>query len=139
MSRRGSVLVMTFAIMLLLLALTGGYLVMTSVSIRNSGWEETDAHLIWLAEAGLAKGVWYLRVNTPVWPPGASFTETLGLGAGQYQVTVVRNAGALRTVTSIGRITTGGNTYTRTIRKQYTKAGGAGTSPVPVANSWIEL
>lgn len=76
---------MTLAVMILLVTLIGSFLYAIGVFIKNSGWEETDAKVLWLAEAGLQKAIWYLM--TPVasggrgenWPASGTVTLTENL------------------------------------------------------------
>jgi len=83
MGQSGSVMVMVLALMILLISLAGGFLYATGVFIGNSGWEETDNQVFWLAEAGMQKAVWNLK--TPAgsggqgenWPTQAVGTVTL--------------------------------------------------------------
>jgi hypothetical protein len=82
---RGSVLIMALALVILLVSLVGGYLFTVGALVANSGWEETDAKTLWLAEAGLQKAIWNLK--TPAGSGGqgegwttAGTTENLGDG-----------------------------------------------------------
>lgn len=93
MGERGSVLVMTLAVTLLLVSLAGGFLYSTGVFIGNSGWEETDAQVFWLAEAGMQKGIWNLKTTAGSGGQGESWTTagtTESLGAGSATMVVER-------------------------------------------------
>lgn len=93
MKPEGFVLIMVLAVMILLIGLVGGFLYATSILVLNSGWEETDAKVLWLAEAGLQKGIWNLK--TPVGSGGQGETWTTAgttenLGDGSYTMVVAR-------------------------------------------------
>ena len=93
MAERGSILVITLALMILLISLVGGFLYATSVFITNSGWEETDAKLSALTEAGLHKAVWNLKTPTGSGGQGENWTTggtTENLGDGSYTMVVER-------------------------------------------------
>ena len=93
MSSRGSILIMTLMLMILLTTLVGGFLYATSVFVGNSGWEETDAKLIALAEAGLHKAIWNLKTPAGSGGQGESWTTagtTQSLGDGTYTMVVER-------------------------------------------------
>jgi len=84
---------MTLAIVIVLVSLVGGFLYATGVFIANSGWEETDAKVLWLAEAGLQKGIWNLKTPTGSGGQGESWTTagtTENLGGGSYTMVVAR-------------------------------------------------
>ena len=93
MRNRGSVLVMALALTILLVGLVGGFLYAAGLSILNSGWEETDAKVFWLAEAGLQKGIWNLKTPSGSGGQGESWTTagtTENLGDGSYTMAVAR-------------------------------------------------
>lgn len=93
MRQRGSVLVMTLSVTILLVSVVGGFLYAAGVFIANSGWEETDAHAFWLAEAGLHKAIWNLKTPTGSGGQGEGWTTsgtTESLGAGSYTIVVAR-------------------------------------------------
>ena len=93
MAERGSILVMTAALTLLLISLAGGFLYATGVLIGNSGWGETDAQVFWLAEAGMQKTIWNLKTPAGSGGQGESWTTagtTESLGAGSYTMVVER-------------------------------------------------
>ena len=100
MGQQGSVLVMTLALTILLVSLAGGFLYSAGVFIGNSGWEETDAHLFWLAEAGMQKAIWNLKTPAGSGGQGESWTTagtTESLGAGSYTMVAERWDFALST------------------------------------------
>ncbi len=93
MSQRGSVLVMTLSVTILLVSVAGGFLYAAGVFIANSGWEETDAQTFWLAEAGLHKAIWNLKTPAGSGGRGEGWTTagtTENLGAGSYTMVVER-------------------------------------------------
>lgn len=93
LDRRGVILVMVLALMILLTSLVGGFLYAASVFVANSGWEETDAQLLALAEAGLHKAVWNLKTPTSGVGQGEDWTTsgtTESLGDGTYTMVVER-------------------------------------------------
>ncbi|MBI3318816.1 MAG: discoidin domain-containing protein [Candidatus Omnitrophica bacterium] len=92
-SSRGSVLIMALAVVILLVSLTGGFLYAVGVFTLNSGWEETDAKALWLAEAGLQKGIWNLKTPSGNGGQGEDWTTagtTETLGEGSYTMVVAR-------------------------------------------------
>ena len=93
MAERGSILVITAALAILLISLAGGFLYATGVLIGNSGWEETDAQVFWLAEAGMQKGIWNLKTPTGSGGQGENWTTvgtTENLSGGSYTMVVSR-------------------------------------------------
>ena len=91
MSEQGSVMLMTLALLILLVSLAGGFLYAAGVFIGNSGWEETDAQVLWLAEAGMQRAVWNLKTPAGSGGQGESWTTagtTQSLGAGSYTMVV---------------------------------------------------
>lgn len=95
MKPEGFVLIMVLALMIVLISLVGGFLYATSILVLNNGWEETDAKVLWLAEAGLQKGIWYLKTPAPTgkgedWPSSSTQTLTENLGDGSYTMVVAR-------------------------------------------------
>ncbi len=93
MRQRGSVLVMTLSVTILLVSVAGGFLYAAGIFIANSGWEETDAQLFWLAEAALHKAIWNLKSPTGSGGQGEGWTTagtTESLGAGSYTMVVER-------------------------------------------------
>lgn len=93
MKPEGFVLIMVLAVMMVLISLVGGFLYATSVLVLNSGWEETDAKVLWLAEAGLQKGIWNLKTPTGSGGQGETWTTagtTESLGDGSYTMVVAR-------------------------------------------------
>lgn len=90
---QGSILIMTMALVILLVSLVGGFLYAVSVFVNNSGWEETDAKVLWLAEAGLQKAIWNLKTPTGSGGQGENWTTagtTENLGGGSYTMVVSR-------------------------------------------------
>jgi len=93
MDHRGSILVVTLAVMLLLVSLVGGFLFAAGTFILHSGWEETDAQALWLAEAGLHKAVWNLKTPAGSGGQGENWTTagtTEALGNDSYTMVVAR-------------------------------------------------
>lgn len=91
MEQGGSVMVMVLALMILLISLAGGFLYATGVFIGNSGWEETDSQVFWLAEAGMQKATWNLKTPSGSGGQGESWTTagtTENLGGGSYTMVV---------------------------------------------------
>lgn len=94
MNERGVVLVLTLALLILLISLVGGFLFATGSLVLNGGWEETDTKILWLAEAGLQKAIWYLRTppsgggQGDLWPNSSTQTLTENLGDGSYTMVV---------------------------------------------------
>ena len=91
MGVHGSVMIATLAVMLLLISLVGGFLFAAGTFSLHSGWEETDAQALWLAEAGLHKAAWNLRTPASGGGQGETWTTagtTETLGAGSYTMVV---------------------------------------------------
>lgn len=92
-SRRGSILIVTLALTLFLTSLVGGYLYAVAVFTADSGWSQTDAQVLWLAEAGLQKAIWNLKTPSGSGGQGEGWT-TAGtaesLGEGSYTMVVER-------------------------------------------------
>lgn len=89
----GSVLIATFAVMIVLINLVAGFLYAAGVFTLSSGWEETDAKLLWLADAGLHKAVWNLMTPVSGGGQGEGWTTagaTENLGDGSYTMVVER-------------------------------------------------
>lgn len=100
MNDRGVVLIMALAVMILLTSLVGGFLYAVGVFIGNSGWEETDQKILWLAEAGEQKAIWNLKTPSGSGGQGESWTTagtTENLGDGSYTMVVTRYDFALST------------------------------------------
>src|SRR3989338_860825 len=93
LDRRGVILVMVLALMILLTSLVGGFLYAASVFVKNSGWEETDAKLLALAEAGLHKAIWNLKTTKNRKGQGENWKtggRTERLGEGEYRMVIDR-------------------------------------------------
>lgn len=89
----GSVMVMTLATVLFLVTLAGAFLFAAGTFTLHSGWEETDAKLFWLAEAGEQKGIWNLMTPAGSGGQGEGWTTagtTESLGDGSYTMVVSR-------------------------------------------------
>lgn len=86
-------MVMVLALMILLISLTGGFLYAIGVFIGNSGWEETNSQVFWLAEAGMQKAIWNLKTPAGSGGQGENWTTagtTENLGGGSYTMVVGR-------------------------------------------------
>ncbi len=86
-------MIMVLAVVLILVGLVGGFLYAASVFTLNSGWEETDARALWLAEAGSEKAIWYLMTPVGGGGRGENWTTagtTENLGSGTYRMVVER-------------------------------------------------
>lgn len=86
-------LIMTLALVILLTSLVGGFLYAAGTYVLNSGWEETDAKLLGLAEAGLQKAIWNLKTPVSGAGQGENWTTagtTENLGDGSYTMVVIR-------------------------------------------------
>lgn len=93
MNRKGSVMVMTLATMLFLVSLAGAFLFAAGTFALHSGWEETDAKIFWLAEAGLQKAIWNLMTPAGSGGQGETWTTagtTENFGDGSYTMGVSR-------------------------------------------------
>ncbi len=93
MDNRGSILIMTLALVLVLVGLVSGFLYAAGTFTLNSGWEETDMRALWLAEAGLDKAIWSLMTPVASGGQGETWTTagtTENLGSGSYTMVVDR-------------------------------------------------
>lgn len=92
MKERGTVLVLSFIILVTMASMVGSYLFTTSVVLKSVGFGDVDDKVIALAEAGLRKAVWSLMTPTPV-GRGENWTTagvTESLGSGSYTMVVAR-------------------------------------------------
>jgi hypothetical protein len=81
------------ALTIMLVALTGGLLYGISVFIHDAGWDETDAKLLGLAEAGLHRAMWLLKTPLSAGGKGENWVTsgvTESLGDGTYTMVVER-------------------------------------------------
>ena len=91
MNEKGSILLMTVSLMILLVSLTGSFLYATGVFIGNSGWEELDSKVFWLSEAGMQRAIWNLKTPAGSGGQGENWTTagvTQSLGDGTYTMVV---------------------------------------------------
>ncbi len=82
---------MTVALTILLVSLAGGFLYATGLFIGNSGWEELDSKVFWLAEAGMQRAIWNLKTTAGGGGQGENWTTvgvTENLGDGSYTMVV---------------------------------------------------
>ncbi len=63
-AQRGVALVMVMAFLILFATMATFFVFTASVFVKNSGWEQVDHQVFWIAEAGLQKAIWNLK--TPV-------------------------------------------------------------------------
>ncbi len=92
-AKRGTVLILTFIVMVTLTAITAAFLYMTSTQLKGSGYDVASSKALWLAEAGLQKAIWYLKTPTGSGGQGEGWTTagtTENLGAGSYTIVVER-------------------------------------------------
>lgn len=83
-SKRGAVLITTFIIMAMLTTVTVGFLYMTSIQTRASGYDMTSSEAFWLAEAGMQRYMYLLANGT--YNPTNHPTLNGTLGNGSYFV-----------------------------------------------------
>lgn len=153
MNRRGSILLITLAIMFLLIGLVGGFLYATRIFTLNSGWEETDAKVLWLTEAGLQKAIWNLRTPTTASPPGLgeNWTTTAvcttptgvteSLGDGSYTMVVCKWDFALASngSSATASSSSGGNVPGRAIDGNNGTLWQSGGQPSPSVPEYITI
>lgn len=92
-SETGIILVPTFIVMLVLVAIATGFLYMTSIQIKGIGWDLPSSRALWLAEAGVQKAIWNLKTPVGSGGQGENWTTTgttESLGSGTYSMVVVR-------------------------------------------------
>ena len=102
-NNKGVVLLLTFIIMATLIVIVAVFLYMTSVEIRNAGYELTDSQALWIAEGGIQQAIY--KVKSDAVYRANPTTLSGNLGAGSYSVTVTKN-GSLYNVTSKGIVGT---------------------------------
>ena len=91
MNEKGSILLMTVSLMILLVSLTGGFLYASGLFIGNSGWEELDSKVFWLSETGMQRAIWNLKTPAGSGGQGESWTTagtTQSLGGGSITMVV---------------------------------------------------
>lgn len=94
-ARRGMALVMVMAFLILFATMATFFVFTASVFVKNSGWEQVDHQVFWIAEAGLQKAIWNLKTPVPsggqgeLWPePLLTVTVVEALGIGNYTMVV---------------------------------------------------
>jgi len=143
-AERGSVLVLTLALVILLVALAGSFLYAAGVQVLNSGWEETDGKVFWLAEAGLQKAIWNLRTPTSAGGQGEGWTTagtTESLGDGSYTMVVTRYDFALSTngSTATAKSSNGSNVPSRAIDNNTSTFWESGSTVTNSNAEWIRI
>jgi Tfp pilus assembly protein PilX len=99
--KRGMILILTFIIMITLIAVTSVFLCMTSVQARGSGYAILRAKALWLAEAGLQKALYQLNTDPNYQSNPTPISGSLGDGT--YSVTAVKNV-SVYAFTSVGTV-----------------------------------
>ena len=100
-AKRGAVLIMTFIIMATLMAMTAGFLFMTSGQLRGSAHDVASSKAFWLAEAGLQDVIQKLTSDSDYRDsPTAVISD---FGDGNYSVTVTKD-GTTYTLASTGTV-----------------------------------
>ncbi len=92
-AKRGTVLILTFIVMVTLAAITVAFLYMSSTQLKGSGHDVASSKALWLAEAGLQKAIWHLKTPTGSGGQGEDWTTpgtTENLGDGSYTMVVER-------------------------------------------------
>ncbi len=88
---RGMALVMVLAFMILFATMATLLVFAASVFVKNSGWEQVDHEVFWIAEAGLQKAIWNLKTRVANGGQGQNWTTagTLeNLANGSYTMVV---------------------------------------------------
>lgn len=98
---KGSVLILTFIIMITLTAITVGFLNMTSTRLRGSAYDVASSKALWLAEAGLQDVIYRLKNDSGY--RNSPTAVNANLGDGSYSVSVSKN-GNIYTLTSTGTV-----------------------------------
>ena len=99
--RRGAVLIMTFIIMVTLMAMTAGFLFMTSGQLRGAAYDVVSSKAFWLAEAGLQDVIQKLT-SDPDYRDSPTAVSS-DFGDGSYSVTVTKDD-TTYTLTSTGTV-----------------------------------
>ena len=111
--KKGTILIFTLMVMIILTSIVGAYLGFVQASTKSTGAQITDSQIIYLAEAGLQKAVWNLMRTTANGGQGENWTTagtTENLGEGSYTIVIERwdwalaanNSTALATSQEIG-------------------------------------
>jgi len=82
---RGAVLILTFIVMITLIAITVGFLYIVYAHTKHSGHDVASAKAFWIAEGGLQK--YFLRLRDGTYDSGNIPTLNENLGDGSYSVT----------------------------------------------------
>lgn len=92
-AEKGTVLLLTFIMMVSLTAITVSFLYMSSAQLKGSGYDVASSKALWLAEAGIQKAVWNLKTPIGSGGEGEDWTtsgSTENLGNGSYTMVVAR-------------------------------------------------
>ncbi len=92
-AKRGMVLILTFMVMVTLVAITAVFLSMTCIQTKAGGYDIVSQKALWLAEAGLQKAVWNLKTPAASGGKGENWITpgvTESLGGGSYTMVVAR-------------------------------------------------
>lgn len=132
-TKKGIILILTFIIMVALTSITIAFLYMTSIQTKNSGYNIASSKALWIAEAGIQRGIWLIEEGD--WSTGFGSGQTReeegSLGEGNYVVTASR-AGNNYTLDSTGTVAV----ISRSVQQIFDKQSGHLN---PVADSWQEL
>jgi len=102
-NERGAVLIITFIVMVTLTAITVGFLYMTSMQTKGSGYDISSNKALWIAEGSLQK--YFLLLRSGTYNSGNIPDLTENLGDGSYTVTASYDADTdIYTLTSTGTV-----------------------------------
>jgi len=122
---KGSVLLFTLMVMIVLTSMVGAYLGFVQVSTRSTGAQIVDSQVFYLADAGIHYGIYSLKQDSS-WTGTASLVS---LGEGTFSVSAIPLGGDRR-LTSIGTV----DGQSRTLQQDVTLA------PVSLkADTWQEI
>ena len=100
-NQKGIVLILTFIIMTTLTVITTSFLYMTSIQLKNKGYDVVSQKALWLADAGMQKAFYTLKNDTNF--QNIPYAISGSLGSGTYSVSTVKNSSTY-TFTSTGTV-----------------------------------
>lgn len=101
--KRGAVLLLTFIIMVTLIAITGAFLYMTSTQLRGSAYDVQSSKAFWIAEAGIQEVIYKLKTDSGYRNSPTDVSGNLGEASETYSVSVSKSDSTY-TLTSTGAV-----------------------------------
>ncbi|MFH1771503.1 MAG: discoidin domain-containing protein [Candidatus Omnitrophota bacterium] len=91
--KKGVILILTFIVLVSIVAITLSFLTMVFYRTKGSGYDKLSSQSFWLAEAGLQKAIWNLKTPVASGGRGEDWTTvgtTENLATGSYTMEVER-------------------------------------------------